>query len=56
MKNILLFGLEEGKSEEEIASCIRFASQIAKELMAAYHIEKVTAQQLQGILCEQFGQ
>ena len=37
------FGLEEGKSEEEIAASLGSPAQIAKELLADYHIEKVTA-------------
>lgn len=36
------FGLEEGKTEEEIASALGSPSQIAKELQANYHLEKVT--------------
>ncbi len=34
-------GLQEGKSEEEIATALGSPSQIAKELMATYHLEKV---------------
>ncbi len=34
-------GLEEGKTEEEIAASLGSPSQIAKELMATYHLEKV---------------
>ncbi|MGV3487460.1 MAG: HAAS signaling domain-containing protein [Tuberibacillus sp.] len=34
-------GLEEGKSEEEIAEKLGSPSQIAKEMMATYHLEKV---------------
>ena len=34
-------GLEEGKTEEEIAAALGSPSQIAKELMATYHLEKV---------------
>lgn len=37
------FGLEEGKSEEEIVASLGSPAQIAKELLADYHIEKVTA-------------
>ncbi|WP_000164671.1 HAAS signaling domain-containing protein [Bacillus wiedmannii] len=37
------FGLEEGKSEEEIVTSLGSPAQIAKELLADYHIEKVTA-------------
>lgn len=33
--------LEEGKSEEEVAEKLGTPSQIAKELLAAYHLEKV---------------
>jgi len=36
-----LIGLEEGKSEEEIAAALGSPNQIAKELLASYHIEKV---------------
>ncbi len=36
------FGLEEGKSEEEIVASLGSPAQIAKELLADYHIEKVT--------------
>lgn len=34
-------GQQEGKSEEEIAKALGAPSQIAKELLATYHIEKV---------------
>lgn len=37
------FGLEEGKTEEEITASLGSPAQIAKELLAGYHIEKVTA-------------
>ena len=36
------FGLEEGKREEEIVASLGSPAQIAKELLADYHIEKVT--------------
>ncbi|MBD8069575.1 DUF1700 domain-containing protein [Bacillus sp. PS06] len=36
------FGLEEGKSEAEIAASLGSPSQIAKEILADYHLEKVT--------------
>jgi uncharacterized membrane protein len=36
-------GLEEGKTEEEIAASLGSPSQIAKELLASYHLEKVEA-------------
>ncbi|MBP0724987.1 DUF1700 domain-containing protein [Bacillus sp. RG28] len=36
-------GLEEGKTEEEIASSLGSPTQIAKELLASYHLEKVEA-------------
>lgn len=35
------FGLEEGKSAEEISSALGSPQQIAKEMVATYHIEKV---------------
>lgn len=38
-----LIGLEEGKSEEKIADALGSPNQIAKELLASYHIEKVDA-------------
>lgn len=34
-------GLEEGKTEEEIAASLGSPHQIAKEMLASYHIEKV---------------
>jgi len=37
-------GLEEGKTEEDIAERLGAPSQIAKEMMAAYHLEKVDHQ------------
>ncbi|MGG1140449.1 HAAS signaling domain-containing protein [Bacillus mycoides] len=37
------FGLEEGKTEEEITASLGSPAQIAKELLADYHLEKVTA-------------
>lgn len=37
------FGLEAGKSEEEIAASLGSPAQIAKELLADYHLEKVAA-------------
>lgn len=44
------FGIEEGKSEEEISRSLGTPQQIAKELLASYHIEqvetKVTAKNL----------
>ncbi|MBA2871194.1 MULTISPECIES: HAAS signaling domain-containing protein [Bacillales] len=36
------FGLEEGKTEEEIAASLGSPSQIAKEILADYHLDKVT--------------
>lgn len=36
-------GMEEGKTEEEIASALGSPHQIAKELLATYHVEKVEA-------------
>lgn len=38
-----LIGVEEGKTEEEIAKSLGSPQQIAKELLATYHLEKVTA-------------
>lgn len=38
-----VFGLEEGKTEEEIAASLGSPNQIAKELLASYHLEKVEA-------------
>src|SRR5690625_2679306 len=35
------FGIEEGKTEEEIAASLGSPNKIAKELLAAYHLEKV---------------
>ncbi len=35
-------GLEEGKTEEEIAQSLGSPKQIAKELVATYHVEKVS--------------
>lgn len=35
------FGIAEGKTEEEIASALGSPQQIAKEMVAAHHIEKV---------------
>lgn len=37
------FGLEEEKSEEEIATSLGSPAQIAKEILADYHLEKLTA-------------
>lgn len=34
-------GLKEGKTEEQIAAALGLPSQIAKELMATYHLDKV---------------
>ncbi|WP_445487591.1 HAAS signaling domain-containing protein [Niallia sp. 03133] len=36
-----LIGLEEGKTEKEIADALGSPNQIAKELLASYHLEKV---------------
>lgn len=36
-------GLEEGKTEEQIATSLGSPHQIAKELLASYHLEKVEA-------------
>lgn len=36
------FGMEEGKTEEEIAQSLGSPKQIAKELVASYHVDKVT--------------
>jgi len=36
-------GLAEGKTEEEIATSLGSPNQIAKELLASYHLEKVEA-------------
>lgn len=38
-----VFGLEEGKTEEKIAASLGSPNQIAKELLASYHMEKVEA-------------
>src|SRR5690625_6688257 len=38
-----IFGLEEGKPEEEIAASLGSPDKIAKELLASYHLEKVEA-------------
>ncbi|MGY0693417.1 HAAS signaling domain-containing protein [Virgibacillus sp. FSP13] len=38
-----VFGLEEGKTEEEISATLGSPNQIAKELPASYHLEKVEA-------------
>jgi hypothetical protein len=37
------FGLEEGKTEEESVATLGTPAQIAKEQLADYHLEKVTA-------------
>lgn len=37
------FGLEEGKTEEEIVTSLGSPAQIAKELLTDYHLEQVTA-------------
>lgn len=37
------FGLEEGKTEEQISESLGSPQQIAKELLANYHLEKVAA-------------
>ncbi len=50
------FGLEEGKSEEEIVASLGSPAQIAKELLADYHIEKVTTSATTGNFFVQFGQ
>lgn len=36
-------GIEEGKTEEQIASSLGSPNQIAKELLASYHLEKAEA-------------
>lgn len=36
------FGFEEGKTEEEISNSLGMPSQIAKDLLANYHIERAT--------------
>ncbi len=36
------FGLEEGKSEEEIAESLGSPAQIAKEILTNYHLDQVT--------------
>lgn len=36
-------GLEEGKTEEEIVTSLGSPNQIAKELLADYHVEQATA-------------
>ncbi|SFD81752.1 Uncharacterized membrane protein [Paenibacillus catalpae] len=38
-----VFGLEEGKSEEEIAAALGSPAHIAKELLAGYHVKKASA-------------
>ncbi|MCM3628527.1 DUF1700 domain-containing protein [Paenibacillus glycanilyticus] len=38
-----LFGLEEGKSEEAIAGALGSPSQIAKEILAGYHVKRASA-------------
>lgn len=38
-----IFGLEEGKPEEEIAASLGSPDKIAKELLASHHLEKVEA-------------
>ncbi len=35
------FGIEEGKTEEEISASLGLPEKIAKELLATYHLEKV---------------
>ncbi|GGH73604.1 putative membrane protein [Pullulanibacillus pueri] len=42
-KEHFAFGLEEGKTEEEIASGLGSPQHIAKELLAEYHLEKLEA-------------
>ncbi|EOQ09087.1 HAAS signaling domain-containing protein [Bacillus cereus] len=42
------FGLEAGKTEEEITTSLGSPSQIAKELLADYHLERVTAKATTG--------
>jgi uncharacterized membrane protein len=37
-------GLQEGKTEEEIVTSLGSPNQIAKELLAGYHVEQATAQ------------
>lgn len=41
-------GLEEGKTEEEIAASLGSPNQIAKELLASYHLEKVESSMTAG--------
>lgn len=38
-----IFGREEGKSDEQIANSLGTPKQIAKELLASYHLEQVQA-------------
>jgi Predicted membrane protein len=38
-----IFGQEEGKSEEEIAAALGSPAQIAKELLAGYHVKQASA-------------
>ncbi|MFT8322287.1 MAG: DUF1700 domain-containing protein [Bacillus sp. (in: firmicutes)] len=43
-----LIGLEEGKTENEIAEALGSPQQIAKELLASYHLEKVESRATTG--------
>lgn len=47
-KEHFLIGLEEGKTEHEIAEALGSPNQIAKELLASYHVEKVDAKATTG--------
>lgn len=38
-----IFGLKEGKTEEEISEALGSPEQIAKDMIASYHLEKVEA-------------
>lgn len=40
-KEHFIFGLEEGKTEEEIAASLGSPDKIAKEILASHHLEKV---------------
>ena len=51
-----LFGLEEGKTEEEIVKALGSPSQIAKEILANHHLDEVSKSMTAGIsfvLCGQ---
>ncbi|WP_201005205.1 HAAS signaling domain-containing protein [Paenibacillus glycanilyticus] len=43
-----IFGLEAGKSEEEIAMALGSPAQIAKELLAGYHLKRASANSTAG--------